>query len=94
MHLVVIPPDAKSEPHSHRGYEMGIYVIEGRVETRCGHRLESTVINEAGDFLFISPGMPHGALKLSPTKPARTRVSRNDPAEQDNVVPFEGDRRP
>ena len=94
MHLVVIPPDAKSEPHSHRGYEMGIYVIEGRVETRCGHRLESTVINEAGDFLFISPGMPHEALNLSPTEPARTRVSRNDPAEQDNVVPFEGDRRP
>jgi uncharacterized RmlC-like cupin family protein len=94
MHLVVIPPGAKSEPHSHRGYETGIYVLEGRVETRYGYRLESTVISEAGDFLFIPPGMPHEAINLSSTEPARAIVSRNDPAEQDNVVPFEGDRRP
>ncbi|MDQ2804913.1 MAG: hypothetical protein M3Y41_20390, partial [Pseudomonadota bacterium] len=26
MHIVVIPPGARSEPHSHRGYETGIYV--------------------------------------------------------------------
>ena len=24
MHLVVIPPGAKADPHSHRGYETGI----------------------------------------------------------------------
>src|SRR4051794_17229511 len=34
MHLVVIPPGARAEPHIHRGYETGIYVLEGRVETR------------------------------------------------------------
>ena len=36
MHMVVIPPGAKADPHSHRGYETGIYVLEGRVETRYG----------------------------------------------------------
>jgi len=36
MHIVVIPPGAKADPHSHRGYETGIYVLEGRVETRYG----------------------------------------------------------
>jgi uncharacterized RmlC-like cupin family protein len=88
MHLVVIPPGARSEPHSHRDYETGIYVLEGRVETRYGPRLESSVISEAGDFLFIPPGVPHEAINLSATLPARAVVSRNDPAEQDNVVPY------
>ena len=88
MHLVVIAPGARSEPHSHRGYETGIYVLDGRVETRYGSRLESSVISEAGDFLFIPPGVPHEAINLSSTLPARALVSRNDPAEQDNVVPY------
>lgn len=85
MHLVVIPPGARAEPHSHRGYETGIYVLEGRVETRYGARLESSVISEVGDFLFIPPGVPHEAINLSTTDPARAVVARNDPAEQDKV---------
>jgi uncharacterized RmlC-like cupin family protein len=93
MHLVVIPPGARAEPHSHRGYETAIYVLEGRVETRYGPRLESTVVSEAGDFLFIPPGVPHEALNLSATEPARAIVSRNDPAEQDNVMQYDGERR-
>jgi len=88
MHLVVIPPGAKAEPHSHRGYETGIFVLEGRVETRYGPRLESSVISEAGDFLFIPPDVPHEAINLSSTEPARAVVARNDPAEQDNVLPY------
>jgi uncharacterized RmlC-like cupin family protein len=88
MHMVVIPPGARAEPHAHRGYETGIYVLEGRVETRYGERLEQSVISEAGDFLFIPPGVPHEAINLSATEPARAIVARNDPAEQDNVVPY------
>jgi uncharacterized RmlC-like cupin family protein len=34
----VIPPGGRSEPHSHRGDETGIDVLEGRVETRYGPR--------------------------------------------------------
>lgn len=88
MHMVVIPPGARAEPHSHVGYETGIYVLEGRVMTRWGERLEHEVISEAGDFLFIPPGMPHEAINLDTTEPARAIVARNDPAEQDNVQPY------
>ena len=94
MHMVVIPPGARADPHSHRGYETGIYVLEGRVETRYGPGLAASVVSEAGDFLFIPPGVPHEAINLSATEPARAIVSRNDPAEQDNVVPYDGERRP
>jgi len=90
MHLVVIPPGAQSEPHAHRGYETAIYVLEGRVRTRYGHRLECSMDSEAGDFLYIPPDMPHVAINLSDTQPARAIVARNDPAEQDNVVPYVG----
>ena len=31
MHLVVIPPGARAEPHVHLGYETGIFVLEGCV---------------------------------------------------------------
>ena len=88
MHLVVIPPGARSEPHAHRGHETAIYVLEGRVETRWGEGLAQSVVSEPGDFLFIPPGVPHQAVNLSASEPARAIVARNDPAEQDNVVPY------
>jgi uncharacterized RmlC-like cupin family protein len=88
MHLVVIPPGARAEPHIHLGYETGIYVIEGRVETRYGAGLTQSIVSEAGDFLFVPPGVPHEAINLSDTEPARAIVARNDPAEQDKVAPY------
>ena len=90
MHLVVIPPGAKAEPHIHVGYETGIYVLEGEVKTRWGDALENEVVSSAGEFLFIPPGVPHEAINLSETAVARAVVARNDAAEQDKVVPYLG----
>ena len=90
MHLVVIPPGARAEPHLHRGHETAIYVLEGRVETRYGPGLARSVISEAGDFLYIPPGEPHEAINLSATEAARAIVARNTPAEQDDVQPYDG----
>ena len=88
MHLIVVPPGGRSEPHIHVGYETGIYVLEGTVCTRWGPALEHEVVSKAGDFLFVPPGVPHEAINLSKTEPARAVVARNDPAEQDKVLPF------
>ena len=88
MHIVVIPPGARAEPHRHIGYETGIYVLEGRVLTRWGESLEHEMVSEAGDFLFVPPGVPHEAVNLSATEPARAVVARNDPEEQDKVEPY------
>ena len=94
MHLVVIPPGARADPHRHIGYETGIYVLEGKVLTRWGPALENEVVSEAGDFLFVPPGVPHEAINLSATAPARAVVARNHPAEQDRVEPFLRPARP
>ncbi|HYD94442.1 MAG TPA: cupin domain-containing protein [Noviherbaspirillum sp.] len=88
MHLVVIPPGARAEPHIHIGYETGIYVLEGTVCTRWGPSLEHETISRAGEFLFVPPGVPHEAINLSADMPARAVVARNHPAEQDLVQPF------
>ncbi len=88
MHIVVIPPGARAEPHVHVGYETGIYVLQGRVCTRWGQLLEHEVVSEAGDFLFVPPGVPHEAINLSSTEPARAVVARNHPADQDKVEPY------
>ena len=88
MHLVVIPPGARAAPHMHEGYETAIYVLQGRVETRYGDGLSESVISEAGEFLFIPPGIPHEAINLSDTEPARAIVARNDANEQEYTVPY------
>lgn len=89
MHIVVIPPGGSAAPHRHRGYETAIYVLEGRVETRYGPGLRERIVSAAGEFLFIPPDVAHQAFNLSDSEPARAIVARNDPAEQENVVPYD-----
>ena len=89
MHMVVIPPGAAAEPHLHRGYETAIYLLEGRVETRYGPGLAQSVVNQAGDFIFIPANLPHQPINLSTTDPARAIVARNDPNEQESVALYE-----
>ncbi len=89
MNLVVIPAGGSAEPHLHQGYETAIYLLKGRVETRYGPGLRQSVINEAGDFLFIPAGVPHQPFNLSSTEAAQAIVARNDPNEQENVVPYD-----
>ena len=89
MNLVVIPPGGIAEAHYHKDFETGIYVLEGEVETKFGEGLEQTVINGPGVFIFIPPNLPHQPVNLSKDKPAKAIVVRNDPNEQENVVPYE-----
>ncbi|MGA7979978.1 MAG: cupin domain-containing protein [Chromatiaceae bacterium] len=89
MHLVVIPPGGSAQPHRHADYETAIYLLSGRVETRYGPGLGHSVVNEPGDFLFIPPDVPHQAFNLSSTEEARAVVARNDPEEQERVIPYD-----
>ncbi len=92
MNLVVIPPGATAQAHFHKDFETGIYVLEGEVETRFGEGLQYSVINGPGDFIFIPPNLPHQPTNLSNDKPAKAIVVRNDPNEQENVVPYEASK--
>jgi uncharacterized RmlC-like cupin family protein len=89
MSYIVVPPGAVADAHYHDGYETALYQLSGRVETRYGPGLSQTVITEAGDFIFIPPGVPHQPRNLSDTEPATAVVARNDAREGERVVPYE-----
>ncbi len=89
MYKVVIPPGAAAEPHRHLKFETAIYVLKGRVETRYGEGLKKSVINEAGDFVFIPPDLPHQPRNLSETEAAEAIVARNDASESETVTPYD-----
>ena len=88
MHLVVIPPGGKAVAHYHDGYETVIYIIQGKAETKYGESLEKSTFNEAGEFLFIPPNLPHQPINLSDTEEVIAVVARNDPNEQESVVVY------
>jgi uncharacterized RmlC-like cupin family protein len=84
--MVVIPPGGSAKAHIHKGFESAIYLMQGRVETRYGEGLTKSVVNEAGDFIFIPPDLPHQPVNLSKTEEAIAIVARNDPEEQEHVM--------
>lgn len=88
---VVIPPGATAKAHVHKGYESAVYLIQGRVETRFGDGLKKSVVNEAGDFIFIPADVPHQPRNLSDTEPAIAIVARNAPDEQEHVIAYPSD---
>jgi len=88
MSHIVIPPGAVADAHYHDGYETAIYQLSGRVETRFGPDLAESVVTEAGDFLFVPPGVPHQPRNVSDTEPASAIVARNDPRDEERVVPY------
>lgn len=89
MILATIPPNITSEPHFHSTYETAIYFLKGRIETRYGRGLKHSVVNKAGDFIFIPPGTPHQHQNPSATEPAQVLVARNTPSEQEDIVPYD-----
>ncbi|GAP94192.1 cupin domain-containing protein [Leptolyngbya sp. NIES-2104] len=89
MELVVMPPGAIAKPHVHPAHETVLYLLKGRVEVRYGKGLEQCQVCEAGDFVFTPPGVPHQPRNLSSTEPVYIVTARNDPDEQEKVVPYE-----
>ena len=85
MNKVIIPPGGAAKAHMHKGYELVIYLIKGRVQTLYGEGLKKSVINEAGDFLYIPADLPHKPINLCTTEAAEAIVARTDPDEQESV---------
>lgn len=86
MQRVIIPPGGKAKAHIHKGYETAVYIIQGTVETRYGEGLKKSILNKAGDFLYIPPDLPHQPRNLSDSDPAIAIVARTDPDEQESVI--------
>jgi uncharacterized RmlC-like cupin family protein len=88
MNVATIPPGGVAAAHIHVGFEVMLYILQGRVRHEYGPALERSVENEAGDFIFIEPGMPHEVFNLSDTEPVVAVVARSDASEWEHIVPF------
>jgi uncharacterized RmlC-like cupin family protein len=89
MNVATIPPGGVAFAHIHVGFELMLYILEGRVRHAYGSGLKKTVDNQAGDFIFIEPGVPHEVYNLSETDPVVAVVARSDASEWENIVAYD-----
>ena len=95
MNVATIPPGGVAYAHIHDGFEVMLYLLEGCVRHEFGPGLRHSVENEAGDFIFIEPGVPHEVFNMSDTEPVVAVVARSDADEWEHIIPYErgaGDR--
>jgi uncharacterized RmlC-like cupin family protein len=88
MNVATIPPGGIAKAHIHVGFEVMLYILHGRVRHEYGPALEHSVENEAGDFIFIEPGIPHEVFNLSDTEEVVAVVARSDANEWEHIIPF------
>jgi uncharacterized RmlC-like cupin family protein len=89
MNVATIPPGGVAYAHIHVGFELMLYLLQGRVRHEYGPGLTQSIDNEAGDFIYIEPGIPHEVFNLSETEPVVAVVARSDASEWENIVPYE-----
>ncbi len=88
VNVATIPPGGVAYAHIHVDFEVMLYIVEGKVRHEFGPGLTKTVENQAGDFIFIEPGVPHEVFNMSDTEPVVAFVARSSAAEWDNIITY------
>ncbi len=89
MNVATIPPGGVAYAHIHVGFELMLYIMQGRVRHEYGAGLKKVIENEAGDFIFIKPDVPHEVFNLSDTEPVVAVVARAAANEWQRIVPYD-----
>src|SRR6478752_10164819 len=89
MNVATVPPRGVAAAHIHVGFELMLYIVQGRVRHEYGPGLAQAVENQAGDFLYIEPGVPHEVFNLSTTEPVVAVVARSDADEWQNIISYD-----
>ncbi|MBI1729482.1 cupin domain-containing protein [Candidatus Acetothermia bacterium] len=93
MNVATIPPGGVAYAHIHVDFEVMLYILKGRVRHHYGTSLKNVVDNEAGDFIFIEPGIPHEVTNLSASEPVVAVVARSDADEWEHIIPYKSNRK-
>ena len=89
MNVARLPPGGVAYAHIHVDFEVMLYILEGRVRHEFGPGLKKSVENQAGDFIFIEPGVPHEVFNISDTEPVIAVVARSDANAWENIVNYD-----
>ena len=90
--IATIPPGGVAYAHIHVGFEVILYIIEGKVHHEFGSGCRQSIENEAGDFIYIKPGVPHEVFNMSDTEPVVAFVARSSANEWDEIIPYDRNR--
>jgi uncharacterized RmlC-like cupin family protein len=93
INVATVPPGAIAYAHIHDGFEVMLFILQGRVRHTYGEGLVNEVINEAGDFIYIKPGMPHEVFNIG-DEPLIAFVARSTADEWDKIVNYPSKYRP
>lgn len=89
MNVATIPPGGVAYAHIHVEFDVMLYILQGRVRHEYGPGCRKVIDNEAGDFIYIEPGVPHEVFNLSDTEPVVAVVARSDASEWENIIPYD-----
>jgi uncharacterized RmlC-like cupin family protein len=65
-----------------------LYILQGKVRHEFGPGLKESLDNQAGDFIFIKPGVPHEVFNIGDEEVVAF-VARSSASEWDNIVPYD-----
>jgi uncharacterized RmlC-like cupin family protein len=89
INVATIPPGGVAGAHIHVDFEVMLYIVQGRVRHEFGPGLKNVLENQAGDFIFIEPGVPHEVFNMSDTEPVVAFVARSSADEWDKIIPYD-----
>ena len=93
INVATVPPGAVAYAHIHDGFEVMLFILQGKVKHTFGEGLSEVVINEAGDFIYIKPGVPHEVFNIG-DEPLIAFVARSTADEWDKIVNYPSQFRP
>lgn len=64
MNVATIPVGGVAYAHIHVDFEVMLYILQGKVRHEFGDHCKESLDNEAGDFIFIKPGLPHEVFNI------------------------------
>ena len=89
MNVATIPPGGVAYAHIHVDFEVMLYILHGRVRHEYGPGLKQSIENQAGDFIYLEPGVPHEVFNVSDSEPVVAVVARSDATEWENIIPYD-----
>ena len=93
INVATVPRGAIAYAHIHAGFEVMLFIVQGRVRHTFGEGLSQSVDNEAGDFIYIKPGVPHEVFNIG-NEPLVAFVARSAADEWDRIVDYPSEHRP
>jgi len=92
INVAKVAPGAVAYAHIHDGFEVMLFIVQGKVKHTYGQDLKQEVYNEAGDFIYIKPGVPHEVFNVG-EEDLIAFVARSTADEWDKIVNYPSEYR-